>query len=70
MWRTRLYIRILWSRFETLSAWDRHVIANMGTELGATTSVFPSDEITREFLKQEERRPMDKSGKTDGRYLR
>lgn len=40
---------------KTLSAWDRHVIANMGTELGATTSVFPSDEITREFLKQEER---------------
>jgi aconitate hydratase len=40
---------------KTLSAWDRHVIANMGTELGATTSVFPSDNITREFLKQEER---------------
>jgi aconitate hydratase len=40
---------------ETLSSWDRHVIANMGTELGATTSVFPSDEITRKFLKQEER---------------
>jgi aconitate hydratase len=40
---------------KTLSAWDRHVIANMGTELGATTSVFPSDEITHEFLKQEER---------------
>ena len=40
---------------KTLSAWDRHVIANMGTELGATTSVFPSDKITREFLKQEER---------------
>jgi aconitate hydratase len=39
-WRTRLYIRILWPRFKTLSAWDRHVIANMGTELGATTSVF------------------------------
>lgn len=34
-----------------LSAMDRHVIANMGAELGATTSVFPSDEITREFLK-------------------
>lgn len=36
---------------EHLSAMDRHVIANMGAELGATTSVFPSDEITREFLK-------------------
>jgi len=38
-----------------LSAWDRHVIANMGTETGATTSVFPSDEITRKFLIQEGR---------------
>ena len=35
----------------SLSAMDRHVIANMGTELGATTSVFPSDEITRSFLR-------------------
>lgn len=33
-----------------LSIWDRHVIANMGAELGATTSVFPSDEKTRDFL--------------------
>ena len=40
---------------QSLSAWDRHVIANMGTELGATTTVFPSDEITRAFLKQEGR---------------
>ncbi|MEX0982806.1 MAG: aconitate hydratase [Bacteroidales bacterium] len=38
-----------------LSAWDRHVIANMGAELGATTTVFPSDEITKKFLDQEER---------------
>lgn len=35
---------------EQLSAMDRHVIANMGTELGATTSVFPTDERTRRFL--------------------
>lgn len=34
-----------------LSAMDRHVIANMGAELGATTSVFPSDQRTREFLR-------------------
>ncbi|MEK3936585.1 aconitate hydratase [Sporosarcina sp. FSL W7-1349] len=40
---------------ETLSAMDRHVIANMGAELGATTSVFPSDETVREFLKQQGR---------------
>ena len=40
---------------EQLTAMDRHVIANMGAELGATTSVFPSDERTREFLKQQKR---------------
>jgi len=34
-----------------LSAMDRHVIANMGAELGATTSVFPSDQETRRFLR-------------------
>ncbi|MFI6346337.1 aconitate hydratase [Streptomyces sp. NPDC050560] len=33
-----------------LSAMDRHVIANMGTELGALSSVFPSDARTRHFL--------------------
>lgn len=33
-----------------LTAMDRHVIANMGAELGATTSVFPADDITREFF--------------------
>lgn len=38
-----------------LSAMDRHVIANMGAELGATTSVFPSDEETKRFLKSQER---------------
>jgi aconitate hydratase len=34
----------------TLSATDRATIGNMGAELGATSSVFPSDERTREFL--------------------
>jgi aconitate hydratase len=34
---------------------DRHVIANMGTELGATTTVFPSDEIVRRFMQQQGR---------------
>ncbi len=38
-----------------LSAMDRHVIANMGAELGATTTVFPSDEETRRFLKSQHR---------------
>ncbi|NJW53362.1 aconitate hydratase [Salinimicrobium oceani] len=38
-----------------LSAMDRHVIANMGAELGATTTVFPSDEMTRKFLKSQGR---------------
>lgn len=40
---------------KSLSTWDRHVIANMGTEMGATTSVFPSDEVTKDFLKQQNR---------------
>ncbi|MGH8966165.1 MAG: aconitase family protein, partial [Actinomycetes bacterium] len=40
---------------DTLSAMDRHVIANMGAELGATTSVFPADEAVWEFLRQEGR---------------
>ncbi len=38
-----------------LKAMDRHVIANMGAELGATTTVFPSDEETRRFLKSQHR---------------
>jgi aconitate hydratase len=33
-----------------LGCMDRHVIANMGTELGALTSVFPSDEVVHRFL--------------------
>ena len=39
----------------TLSAPDRMVIGNMGTELGATSSVFPSDEITRRYLEAQGR---------------
>ena len=35
---------------DCLSAMDRHVIANMGAEMGATTTVFPSDQRTRQFL--------------------
>ncbi|SDK64515.1 aconitate hydratase [Billgrantia gudaonensis] len=34
-----------------LDAMDRHVLANMGTEMGATASVFPSDAVTRDFLR-------------------
>ena len=37
---------------ETLSAHERTVITNMGTELGATTSIFPSDERTEEFFER------------------
>jgi aconitate hydratase len=40
---------------ESLWAMDRHVIANMGAELGATTTVFPSDEKLRRFLKAQGR---------------
>ena len=38
-----------------LTAMDRHVIANMGAELGATTTVFPADDAVREFLRGEDR---------------
>jgi aconitate hydratase len=40
---------------KTLSVPERATITNMGAELGATTSIFPSDEITREFLKAQSR---------------
>ena len=40
---------------KTLSVPERATITNMGAELGATTSVFPSDEITKEFLKAQGR---------------
>lgn len=40
---------------QSLSAMDRHVIANMGTELGATTTVFPSDDTVRAFLRRQRR---------------
>ncbi len=40
---------------KNLSVPERATITNMGTELGATTSIFPSDEITREFLKKQGR---------------
>ncbi len=39
----------------TLSVPERATITNMGAELGATTSIFPSDEVTREFLKAQGR---------------
>ena len=40
---------------KSLSVEDRATITNMGAELGATTSIFPSDEITRDFLKKQSR---------------
>jgi len=43
---------------KSLSVTDRATITNMGAELGATTSVFPSDERTKEYLTQEGR-PQD-----------
>ncbi len=39
----------------TLTVPERATIANMGAELGATTSVFPSDEVTRQFLRAQGR---------------
>lgn len=40
---------------DCLSAMDRHVIANMGAELGATATVFPSDQEVRRFMRSQRR---------------
>lgn len=40
---------------KTLSVPERATITNMGAELGATTSIFPSDEITKQFLEAQQR---------------
>lgn len=40
---------------KSLTVPDRATITNMGAELGATTSIFPSDEVTREFLEAQGR---------------
>ncbi len=40
---------------KTLTVPERATITNMGAELGATTSIFPSDEVTRDFLKAQGR---------------
>jgi aconitate hydratase len=50
----------------TLSVPERGTIANMGTETGATTSVFPSDEVTRVFLKGQGREDQWMALKADG----
>ena len=43
------------SGVKTLSVPERATITNMGAELGATTSIFPSDEITKDFLTAQNR---------------
>jgi len=43
------------SGVKTLSVPERGTIANMGTETGATTSIFPSDEVTKAFLRSQGR---------------
>lgn len=55
---------------KTLSVPERATITNMGTELGATTSIFPSDEITREFLAAQgrERDYVELSSDADAEY--
>ncbi|RDI67038.1 aconitate hydratase [Nocardia pseudobrasiliensis] len=53
-----------------LTAMDRHVIANMGAELGATSTVFPSDEAVRDFLRAEGREEdwIELTADPDARY--
>ena len=43
---------------DSLSVPERSTITNMGAELGATTSIFPSDERTREYFRAQEREEM------------
>ena len=50
---------------KTLSVPERATITNMGAELGATTSIFPSDEITRSFLKAQGRENVWSEQKAD-----
>lgn len=50
---------------KTLTVPERATIINMGTELGATTSIFPSDEITRQFLEAQGRGDCWKELKSD-----
>jgi aconitate hydratase len=50
----------------SLTAMDRHVIANMGAELGATTTVFPADDQVRAFLRGEGREDQYSEIKADG----
>lgn len=50
---------------KTLSVPERATITNMGTELGATTSIFPADETTREFLKMQGREEVYVEMKSD-----
>jgi len=53
------------SGVETLSVTDRATIANMGAELGVTTTVFPSDHRTLEFLKSQGREQVWREYKAD-----
>ncbi len=51
---------------KTLTVPERGTITNMGTETGATTSIFPSDEITKDFLESQERGDQWTELKPDG----
>ncbi|MCS3699899.1 aconitate hydratase [Salinibacter ruber] len=53
------------SGLDSLSCMDRHVIANMGTELGATSTVFPSDDEVRAFLRRQGREEVFEEIKAD-----
>ncbi|MCL2172309.1 MAG: aconitate hydratase [Candidatus Bathyarchaeota archaeon] len=58
------------SGVKTLSVPERGTITNMGTETGATTSIFPSDEVTKQFLASQgrESRWMELEADKDVRY--
>ena len=53
---------------KNLSVPERATITNMGTELGLTTSIFPSDNVTKEFLRAQEREEDLVELESDGKY--
>ncbi len=53
---------------ESLSVPERATITNMGAELGATTSIFPSDKVTRKYLRMQSREQAWKEMHGDGDY--
>ncbi len=55
---------------KTLSVPERATITNMGAELGATSSIIPSDEITKAFMPRMPRERLVRTATRSGRRIR